>query len=631
MFNLDEVDKEIIRCILINRKVHYEDIINLTGLSRMTVVKRLNKVGSVVKKLNVELIRKKGDGIYLAGDVYQLLNRVQYSKRKDNSRTDELLMLLLLSEKPITIQKLADKMYVSRTSLQNDVKIARKKLVNNRLVLKTTVKGLKISGTESNKRHIISEIVDLYWNSANDYVEKNLNVFDERWNRIFNKVYLNKILRIIRIFFREKSIEYSDYQIKDLTIHIAIMIQRVKMNHQLKKKAGSEYKQLDEAKELIERINKEFNVSMPELEQEYLNLHLSTFIKPASRNNSNRIELKLMKNFLFATIQNNRADNILISDLALHLSTTISRLKKGLAIKNPYTNEIKKNFPYSFDDAAQLAEKIQNRFEIVIPEDEIAYMALHFQNFFERKSYKNRVDVVIVCSTGLGMSRFLEQKVIETYHDKVNIVQVMSFAQFEQTRISVPLILSTINIKNYSGDVVTVSPLLEDLDKKKINIAIRKITLENKSYEIFSNLIRLDQVYVNKCPHVLSDETIIDFLGEKLIENGFAKEGVVESALKREKMASTVINGIAAPHAEVKYIIKPSISVLLSKQGIRWGDSKVNLVFFIGLNDLVADKIREIYKYFSKLICPEFVKIACKCKDSDELRALIIKYLKEVR
>ncbi|EJE97944.1 BglG family transcription antiterminator [Liquorilactobacillus mali] len=629
MFNLDEIDVDIIKFILTNKKVHYEDIIQLIGLSRVTVVKRLDKISSALDQLNIKLIRRKGDGIYFVGDVYQLLNRLHSSNKNMDSRTNRSLMILLLSEKILTVQELADKLYVSRNTLQSNLKDVRKILATNKLQLRTTNKGLVVCGSENSKRHVISEILDEYWNTFSiDTGENNSNIFNEKWIRIFNKRYLNKILFVIRNSLKKSHIDCSDYQIKNLVIHIAIILQRIKTNHCLEKKSNNKYKQLNETEELVKAINKEFKVRLPNLEKEYLNLHVVTFKDMKADNDSKNFKIKLMRNFLVKAVKDVDPDDILISDLTLHLCTTIDRLKKGLAIKNPYTADIKKNFPYSFDLAVQLASKIQAKFKVVLFEDEIAYITLHFQNFMEREAYDSRINAVIVCSTGLGMSRFLEQEVSDTYHDKINILQVMSLTKFEQTSISVPLVLSTVNIVGYSGNVVTVSPLLEQIDKKKINIAIERILINNRSYRIFSHLISLNQIYVNE--QLSNANQVISFLGKELINKEFAKSGVIESALEREEISSTVIKNMAVPHSKVKYIIKPSISILLNKNGIEWGNKKVYLVFFIGLNNSVIEKSKEIYKYFSKLIYPEFIKKACKCNSSEEIYELIMRHLKEV-
>ncbi|MGT2935662.1 BglG family transcription antiterminator LicT [Streptococcus castoreus] len=73
-------------------------------------------------------------------------------------------------------------------------------------------------------------------------------------------------------------------------------------------------------------------------------------------------------------------DVALYISLADHLHYTFDRVKKGLVISNPLSWEIRKFFPKEFQVGRDAIELIDNKLGILLPEDEVASIALHFIN-----------------------------------------------------------------------------------------------------------------------------------------------------------------------------------------------------------------------------------------------------------
>lgn len=624
MFNFSEIDMTIVQYILLNQKVHYQEIMQETGLSRKTVANHLTYLADSLKQLNVDLIRKRGDGIYFKGNVDGLLENIQSFEVNDINRTGKLLEILLLANKAMTIQKIADLMFISRNTLQLNLKEARNILAKKSLELKTTSKGLIVLGSEANKRHLLSELLNSYWNMLE--VENEHLVFNGLGSEdeLFNRQFLNQILNLLKDFLDNEMFEYTDYKIKNFAIHIAIIVNRVRSGHYLKRlKTSSPVEQLTVTSDLVTLINEKFTVVLPKLECQYLNLHLFTLGNELKNTDSS---LSTMQGFLKNALVSESYDWVLLKDLSLHLLATIDRLKAGLSIQNPYIGDVKNRFPYSFDRAARLMELVQNQYHITIPEDEIAYVALHFQSYSERKLNDSKVNAIIICTTGLGMSRFLEQRVNRVYQDRINVVAVLSLSQFEQMDINVPLILSTIEIHQKQKGVVMVSPLLEEIDEQKVNKALAVIQNTDTDMHAFTDLLGKQRIFLRG--NIKTKKEAITFLGNMMISQNAAREGVVESALAREQISSTRMHSIGTPHAKVEYIIKPCISVLVNPNGLDWNGKTVYVVFFIGLNNSVQN-IRKIYRYFSKLIKPEFIKTVIKCSNTDSIFDLITQTLRK--
>lgn len=63
-----------------------------------------------------------------------------------------------------------------------------------------------------------------------------------------------------------------------------------------------------------------------------------------------------------------------------HIDFIVSRIKSGIVIRNPLIREIKKSYPNEFNVGLYALKLIEKQYEIVLPEDEAASIALHIVN-----------------------------------------------------------------------------------------------------------------------------------------------------------------------------------------------------------------------------------------------------------
>ncbi|TCW35677.1 transcriptional regulator with AAA-type ATPase domain [Thermohydrogenium kirishiense] len=83
--------------------------------------------------------------------------------------------------------------------------------------------------------------------------------------------------------------------------------------------------------------------------------------------------------------------------LALHLKSTINRLKSGQIIKNNKINYIRKKYPNEFFVAMEAAESIEKMISISIPLNEIGFITLFLVSLDNTNDNYGRVGIVIVC------------------------------------------------------------------------------------------------------------------------------------------------------------------------------------------------------------------------------------------
>ncbi len=74
-------------------------------------------------------------------------------------------------------------------------------------------------------------------------------------------------------------------------------------------------------------------------------------------------------------------------------------------------------------------------------------------------------------------------------------------------------------------------------------------------------------------------EDAITQIGNKLVNLGIAKSGIVESALKREALSFTSFEEMATPHADPALINESHIAIATLKNPVKWGLVEVDKIF----------------------------------------------------
>lgn len=599
----------ILNLLIQSEIIHYSDIANLTGKSRSTVAKYLNDISNYVAKFDVRLIRKRNVGIYLEGDLSKLSRKNHFKDKNEPENSDQrslnLLTDLLTADSPVKVQTLAEKNFLSRSSIDNDIKNVKLLISGYDAKIITTSTGIQLKASEREKRKIMSQLIDLYWGAESSIPyqvvsEEDTKKLSPKTSDFFSQETLIKTIKAVELFKKKTALKLSDYEFQSLVIHIAIATERIKNDQVLK--SAERFLPLEEnTKVLTEIIEKEFEIKLPDDEKQYLNIHIlaaENLLDSINKNSSIKgLENSEISNFLMNNL--NHFDSILISNLTVHLIPALKRLSLGLTIRNPYTSEIKRYFSYSYNGAVTLGTKIKSEYGVSLNDDELAYIALHIEAFNERNH--NSVTAALVCSTGLGTARLLEQRIKRQFPDQIKITRVVSLQEIQDSHITEDLVISTINVKLPDAKhVIIVSPFLNENGIQKINSQIDQLLSTNTNADAFMSLISRNLIFISNKNQ--TRDAVINYIAERLQKEGYAEAGIGEAAIKREKLASTAIHVVSTPHAPVKYVKRPAIAIYIDNKGILWQGKNIKVVFFLALNQEVKGNIEKIYEYFDDIL-----------------------------
>lgn len=577
---------------------------------------------------NVKLVRKPNDGIYFTGDVATLANHLE-KKANDRPQSKEerchcILAKLLLGSASITIQQLSNTLYVSRSTVENDLKKVKQKLAQFGLQLAITHTGLSLIGSEHQKRQATVELISQYWGKRTEAKELNGQLvrhvqLPDNLNQLFEPALIKNILTALTELIEKSTLSFTDYEFQSLAIHLMMPAPT----------GGSNGAQpvvtpfIAETQLLVQILERRFELTIPDFEQEYLNRHLVTVQSKDTSVQTIQTELRQsvgLPQLLRQQLAQLAVDEELIQGLAVHLSSALRRLAMGLSINNPYTDEIRQNFPQAFDQAVLLKPVLENQYQIQMNEDELAFISLHFEAFFERHSEDARLSVVVVCSSGIGTSQLLGQRLAKTFAQELRITRIIALGELLATPIKESQVISTIAIKGLSVPVIEVSPLLNRHD---IGIIRQMITEQPTPTNHLVALLQPELTIVTQ--EQLTDQGAIELICQRLIDQGYAKPTVVQAALAREALASTALGRVALPHADSQLITKPAIGLLIAPQSINWQhNDKVQLVFFMALNETVHGQMRAIYHDLDQLIeTPRLLKQVAQASDGTAALAIL--------
>lgn len=103
-------------------------------------------------------------------------------------------------------------------------------------------------------------------------------------------------------------------------------------------------------------------------------------------------------------------------NMLMHLRLAYFRLKYGIPVVNPALKQVKKEFGEVFDICRLVLEPFGDYLDCFIPDDEIAYIALHFMTVMDLPDQdKIRKRAIIVCQNGLASSVMMKNQLIKIF------------------------------------------------------------------------------------------------------------------------------------------------------------------------------------------------------------------------
>lgn len=591
-------------------------------VSSRTVLRTIPYIEKFLKANGFNFVKKPGVGLILKETqegkkkLLELVNS-QFLIEDYSPKQRGLFILceLLLAKEPIKLYYFTSILNVSEGTLSNDLDkledwIREREL---KLVRKPGL-GIYIEGEEDKIRQAISSMVYEFVDEEQiiniikekislDKKDKNKLELDIK-NRLLSLIEKDTIKTIEKYVSQmegEEELHLADSAYIALIVHLSLAMQRIKNEEKIdfNEEALNELRNLPEfdiARKLSEKLAKAFDVSIPDGEIGYITMHLKGAkldmvnskedYKNITQFHLSKLAMEIIKTAEIETSYPLTKDKKLEQDLVNHLGPAVSRLKMNLVIRNPLLDRIKEDYKDIYNVSKRCCKVLKNIGKGTIPESEIAYIAMHIAAAIERiKNNLAKPRIIVACGSGIGTSRLLSAKLLILFPN-IDIVDTVSSFTINNKMLlekDVDLIISTINL-DIDFPCITVSPMLTDKDKEKINKFLNmpvnryrvsgneKVGSVNKEQEYedvltltsYGSAIKslLDNFEVYEDNEITTKEDLIEKTSILFSKNDSEKELIKTGLQYREKLGSTFIEelGISLLHC-----------TLDSFQGVKFG------------------------------------------------------------
>jgi lichenan operon transcriptional antiterminator len=633
MEHLNSRLKKVITEILsFKEPVTSEYLAKVIGVTSRTIRNDIKALNLELKKIGVEIEAIRGVGYFFdpkqKEQVSELIQELFLHEEEDSKtpvlpeeRVLFILKKIIMAEGFITIEQLANDLFVSKSTVDNDLKRVEQLLNRYDIDLfKKPNYGIKMIGNEMNIRFCLSDSLakmnEVHYQSEMSLVDYEF-VFDED---------IEDISKITQERVKVLPFSMADLPLNNLVIHIAIAIERIQKGKNvavdvIELKEIVDTKEYKVAKEIVKSLEDRFNITIPLGEISYITIHLlgakhfedqhgvqtTEFIEVIGESKYELV-IDILSEIKVSYQIDLLEDQELIYGLGLHLRSAINRISYQMNLRNPMLQQIKRNYPFSFELGIVAAEVIQKKKNLVVNEDEIGYIALHLEAAVGRMENQKRREVrriAIVCASGIGTAKLLEASIKSELPGLEIVGTYPSYSLKHMNHEEVDLILSTIPVQD-SGSIpaLHINPILTKKDMEKIK---EFVSGQSANSVVDSLVFRLEKLFNDQLffPSLKGGDStdIIRLMSRKLYEMGYVDESFEESVLEREDISPTALgNLVAIPHPLNPNAKGSCIAIGVLEKPISWGEQSVQLVFLLALNKNEKEEFSQLFSHLWEIV-----------------------------
>ena len=532
------------------------------GCSTKTIQNEIKEVNKELK--NCEIVSIRGIGYKIEGNLDDI--DIKNSDLYDYDRVEYIIKKIInissTDKDTIKLEDLADSMYVSLSTVKNDLKEVKKIL--NEYNLKISSKHKQGICIEASEEDIIKFIIN-YSNK----VDNSLSIKDFLNNNIIENLF--SIKKILLDTLNYENMILTDNEFKNIVNYISIYLSRNNTN------------QSDFIKEYIKKYKNKKEKPISEDEQLLIRKAIKEFCRDLN----------------IATSINLSHDKIFEECLFNHICNLYKRADLGINQYEITAGEIKLKYPFAFELGKIAKKTIEKNLNMEISEDEVENIALHIGGALERidkRDEKKVYKTIIVCTSGVGTSMLIKSKLENIFKGKLEIIKVIPSYLIDYVNVlDIDFVISTVEVNLENVNVIKVSPMLTD---KEIKLIEKYIETENVYIDLDIQNLFSSELFFNDIKAETRSQ-VIDIMSKKLVEKGYIDDTMRQSYFERETIATTEIgNMVAIPHGAKGEVYENKVAIGILKEPISWEVGKVRLVIMLVLD---KDKILDYEEVFSKI------------------------------
>ncbi len=537
------------------------------------------------------------------------LDRAEWARRLREEQADAgatpaarvtAILRALLEEPPdsegLDVYELAERLHVSDSTLESDLARARSRAGAAGLTIVRARERVLLEGAESARRRLIGALF-------RDEATRGMREVDriESW---FSAGDLSAFKTALIARLMADGYEINDYGLGTVLLHLAIAVDRTQARHALPDRTGGEEGVF--AAILDELADAHFGVRLPPGDLDYLGFLLGTRVAvdpvdagppPLDDEELARVR-SIVERAAREYLVDLSGDDDFLLRLALHIRQLVRRAEEGSFSRNPLTRSIKSGYPMIYELAVYLARELQRESGIAVPEDEIAYLAMHLgARLEEQRQSEQAVTATIVAPAYHRIHLELLRRVEASLGSELRIEQLDTRSDVDWDALPGELVISVIEPPAPSDRVVVVHPFLGEADAQAIQAGMARVRRQRRRTRLAERLASyFDERLLFRELYAPDAETMIRTLGARMVEAGVIDEAYVTGAIERERLSSTAFtDGLAMPHAMAMTAERTAIALVLNSTSMPWGEARVEVVAFIAFSESGRASFQEVF------------------------------------
>lgn len=531
----------LLRLIESQESLTAQELATVFQVSVRTIKYDLDDIRLWGKEKNIELQAQRNKGFWLELTKAQrhalkteLLEVEQFDVYyNQESRISYLMMLFLMTNELTTMSDLARELEVSINTIVSDLLQVDEVLEAFDVTLvRQSGQGLLLVGDEEKLRSLMEYCLyeelteyDIYKimnqlleiQEKKEYQESMISISKyQEFYRIYKQV-LQLMAENVNPIINE---EFNYAELLSFSFRLAISVFRLKINCslsslQLLTNLDERIKKREIPFLLIQRAFESSELPLLQKEYDYISSKLGQGIL---QEDILQLTIRMIQGVSESFALPFEKDPQLLTNLFAHLSLRLGKKHLFMNEYNPFVEEILTNHQSLFKSIRQVATKELKTLPFLLTDSFISYLTLHFLVSIERQK-KESVRVIYVCSTGLGVTKLLQQKVEE----EVQNVEIVKFASvlnaMELIEKEQPdLVISIFPIDGVDCPVLKVHPIPTKEDITLIKQTVDGLLVSGATAQHRPRKLQMKQIL---------DETMEDFSRELIVTSFTVYERLV--------------------------------------------------------------------------------------------------------
>lgn len=561
------------------------------NVSTRTIRSDIRKLNKELATNQVKINNKRGEGFYLSAINDEQRQKLAALAKSDlpasssSERIMEVEQFLLVNDK-VQLSQLTAKLFISDNTFFSYLVTIKKEFSKFDLRIIKDGDTYSVVGTELAKRNFI--IAKLINKKSYSYIVD----FTEQEKMIFANLDLNKLKQLVHGFLRHHHYNLSDINTKNIILHTALAISRVKMGYRLQSSNVIKIKPAVKTSllSLYNKLETVFAIKLNDNEISDLIYHFAlNYPECVSANNqvSTKENIARAVTIFLQNIKKEFAidlldDNELRINLVQHLKNLVKIKTANGNRKNPLLNVILSTFPYAYEITAYCAPVLEHLLNLKLNDDELSFITLHVGASIERHGNdSSQKNAALICGTGMSTASLVRAKLEAQFASFLNITGTYTYDEYlkgmatgndfliSMVPISdavIPVI--QIDLANFHNDILQLSEYLKSL---------------SNPYRAIDKLFDEENIYL--ISEKMSKKQLLNMLIHNLEQKKIVSQGFMSKVYEREQMYSTAIGGkIAIPHSLGYATNKSKVSFARLDQPIKWDQkNKVKYVFLLAI------------------------------------------------